>query len=180
MPLPTSVSLYPLDISSYLCLPDLDPIDRSESTEFNLDGSLADLLASPDRLESPLTTIDELQSVVSSLAHDASTLHEVVTERAAVAERISSKVRILDLEQSRVKDCIDRVQATTELKDAFVNIFRAIEKADWEAATRHIQRANSIPMNLLHSKFAEAVVVSNSQHLSIFGPHVELFYLVAF
>lgn len=99
--------------------------------------------------------------MVSSLAQDASALHEVVTERAAVAERISSKVRILDLEQSRVKECIDRVQAITELKDALINVFQAIEKADWEAATRHIQRANGINPEMIRSQFAEAVVVSD-------------------
>ncbi|KAH9820724.1 COG4 transport protein-domain-containing protein [Melampsora americana] len=135
-----------------------DIITALAQLEFSLDNSLADLLSSPERLEEPLKQIDDLRPLVSSLAQDASTLHEVVTERAAVAERISSKVRILDLEQNRVKECIDRVQAATELKDALVNVFQAIEKADWEAATRHIQRANGINPEMIRSQFAEAVV----------------------
>jgi len=84
----------------------------------------------------------------------------VVIERAEVAERISSKVRVLDLEQSRVKDCIDRVQSAAELKDAFNQLFQAIEYADWEAATRHAQRAIAIDRAFLTSQFVEAVVVS--------------------
>ncbi|EGF98294.1 uncharacterized protein MELLADRAFT_96027 [Melampsora larici-populina 98AG31] len=88
---------------------------------------------------------------------DQKFLNEVVTERATVAKRISSKVRILDLEQSRVKECIDWVQAVTELKNVLINTFQAIKKDDWEAATRRIQRANGNNPELTRSQFEEAV-----------------------
>ncbi|KAG0141759.1 hypothetical protein CROQUDRAFT_51247 [Cronartium quercuum f. sp. fusiforme G11] len=138
----------------------IDALTNLESTEYKLDSSLAKTLGSPDTLEKSLSNIDQLRPRLSSLANDASTLHEVVTERAAIAQRISSKVRLLDLEQNRLKECIDRVQAIAELKDSFKNLLRAIENADWEAATRHIQRARAIKPEILGSQFAEAVVPS--------------------
>jgi predicted nuclease with TOPRIM domain len=125
-----------------------------------VDQSLSKLLSSSDRIDSALNTISEVEPIVQELSEDASALHEVVIERAEVAERISSKVRVLDLEQSRVKDCIDRVQSAAELKDAFNQLFQAIEYADWEAATRHAQRAIAIDRGFLTSQFVEAVVVS--------------------
>jgi hypothetical protein len=80
---------------------------------------------------------------------------------------------VLDLEQSRVKDCIDRVQSAAELKDAFHQLFQAIEYADWEAATRHVQRANAIDRAFLTSHFVEAVVVSPKLSISLFSfPYV--------
>ncbi|KAA1116209.1 hypothetical protein PGT21_004733 [Puccinia graminis f. sp. tritici] len=129
-----------------------------ESIECQVDQSLSKLLSSSDRIDSALNTIGEIEPIVRDLSEDASALHEVVIERAEVAERISSKVRVLDLEQSRVKDCIDRVQSAAELKDAFHQLFQAIEYADWEAATRHVQRANAIDRGFLTSHFVEAVV----------------------
>ncbi|EGF99022.1 uncharacterized protein MELLADRAFT_94966 [Melampsora larici-populina 98AG31] len=96
--------------------------------------------------------------LVSLLTQDALTIHEAVTGWAAVAKRTSGKVRILDLKQSRVKECINWVQAVTEIKDALINIFQAIKKANWEAATRHIQCSNGINQEMICSQFAEAVV----------------------
>ncbi|MBW0480142.1 hypothetical protein O181_019857 [Austropuccinia psidii MF-1] len=143
-------------LNSHLDL--INALTHLEASEYKIDQSLSQLLSSPDRIESSLDTIGHLKPNLSSLTHDALTLHEIVTERAAVAERISGKVRVLDLEQSRVTNCIDRVQSATELKDALSQLFLAIERADWEAATRHVQRANALDRAFLTSQFAQAVV----------------------
>ncbi|WAQ92854.1 hypothetical protein PtA15_17A336 [Puccinia triticina] len=136
----------------------ISALTHLESVECQVDQSLSKLLSSSDRIDSALNTIGEIEPIVQDLSEDAAALHEVVIERAEVAERLSSKVRVLDLEQSRVKDCIDRVQSAAELKDAFNQLFQAIEYADWEAATRHVQRANAIDRAFLTSQFVEAVV----------------------
>lgn len=86
-------------------------------------------------------------------------LNEVVSERAEVADRISGKVRVLDLEQGRVKECIERVQAVNELKGAIGALYQAKEAKNWEEATRCTQRARSIDPIITNSQFAEAIVV---------------------
>lgn len=136
----------------------INALSHLESVEYQVDRSLSKLLASSDRIDSALGTIGQIEPIVHDLFQDGLALHEVINERAEVAERISSKVRVLDLEQTRVKDCIDRVQSATELKDAFKQLFQAIEWADWEAATRHVQRANAVDRGFLTSQFVEAVV----------------------
>lgn len=61
--------------------------------------------------------------------------------------------------QSRVKASIDVVQAVQDLKTAIASLDAAIQKGDWEAATRAMQRARAIDPEIVKSGFAEAVVV---------------------
>lgn len=66
---------------------------------------------------------------------------------------------MLDLEQSRVKECIDRVGAVAELKHAIGALHKAVEASDWEEATRCVQRARAVDQRVVLSHFAEAIVV---------------------
>ncbi len=47
-----------------------------------------------------------------------------------------------------------------DLKSSIASLDAAIQKADWEAATRALQRATGIDDAVVASRFAEAVVVS--------------------
>lgn len=64
--------------------------------------------------------------------------------------------------QSRVRESIEMVQAVQELKTSIAGLDSAIQKQDWEAATRLMQRATAIDPDVVGSGFAEAVVVSPS------------------
>lgn len=107
-----------------------------------------------------------------------------VGEVAQTAERVGGKVRVLDQEQvgsalfscatvhysnppddlqSRVKSSIEVVQAVQDLKSSISSLDLAMQKQDWEAATRFMQRARGIDAEIVASKFAEAVVVSFSR-----------------
>jgi hypothetical protein len=61
--------------------------------------------------------------------------------------------------QSRVKACLEMVQSVQDLKTALFSLDLAIQKQDWEAATRCVQRARAIDAEVVESGFAEAVVV---------------------
>jgi hypothetical protein len=77
-------------------------------------------------------------------------------------------------QQSRVRESIDMVQAVQDLKVrthprkrqyidctqlAIQSIDAAVNRADWETATRHVQRAMAIDPKIVNSRFAEAIVV---------------------
>lgn len=47
-----------------------------------------------------------------------------------------------------------------DLKTSIASLDGAMQKQDWEAATRFIQRASAIEPAVVASRFAEAVVVS--------------------
>lgn len=52
------------------------------------------------------------------------------------------------------------VQAVQDLKSAIASLDAAMQKQDWESATRSMQRAMAIDADVISSGFAEAVVVS--------------------
>lgn len=58
-----------------------------------------------------------------------------------------------------MKECIDMVQAVQDLKSAIASLDAAMQKQDWESATRSMQRAMAIDADVISSGFAEAVVV---------------------
>ena len=64
--------------------------------------------------------------------------------------------------KSRVKASIDVVQAVQDLKASIASLDSSMQKQDWEAATRAIQRARAIDPEIVSSGFAEAVVVSQT------------------
>lgn len=75
--------------------------------------------------------------------------------------------------QSRVKSSIDVVQAVQDLKTAIANLDVSIQRRDWEAATRAMQRARAIDPDIVKSGFAEAVVVSEFFDRNLFSPLAE-------
>ena len=130
-----------------------------ETLESQIDSDLDLLISDRARLTSLLDSVDALLPVVGSVQIEARELAMRIDNTAQVAERISSQVRQLDEEQSRVTESIEVVQAVQDLKTAIQAIAVSTEKQDWESATRHIQRATSIDQKIVNSDFAGAVVV---------------------
>ncbi|GAA5884900.1 hypothetical protein JCM3774_004482 [Rhodotorula dairenensis] len=126
--------------------------------EADLDDRLATLISSRERLASQLGALDNLRHVVRGITAEATHMANEVAVVAETAERVGAKVRGLDEEQSRVKQCIDMVQAVQDLKSAIAALDSAMQKQDWEAATRSMQRAMAIDPDVISSGFAEAVV----------------------
>ena len=58
-----------------------------------------------------------------------------------------------------MRSSIEVVQAVQELKTSIAGLDSAMQKQDWEAATRLMQRATAIDPAIIASGFAEAVVV---------------------
>lgn len=61
------------------------------------------------------------------------------------------------------------VQAVQDLKSSISSLDLAMQKQDWEAATRFMQRARAIDPEIVASRFAEAVVVRSLSRRSLFG-----------
>ncbi|GAA5924274.1 hypothetical protein JCM10213_004539 [Rhodosporidiobolus nylandii] len=133
----------------------LSALTAQEST---LDARLNQLISSQTRLATQLKTLDSLKDVVGGIQGEAEHMAREIGAVAETAERVGAKVRGLDEEQSRVKECIDMVQAVQDLKTAIASLDIAMQKQDWEAATRCVQRARAIDPAIVSSGFAEAVV----------------------
>ncbi|RDW74711.1 Golgi transport complex subunit COG4 [Aspergillus mulundensis] len=78
---------------------------------------------------------------------------------AATADRISSAVRRLDLEQSRVKDTLEVVEQVSELKACVLGVAGSMgAPQDWERAASYLDRAAKVPSEVVQGAFAAEMV----------------------
>ncbi|GAA5924995.1 hypothetical protein JCM1841_004045 [Sporobolomyces salmonicolor] len=154
-PLPPSK----LDPATLLTREDIERhLSSLTAQESGLDARLTQLISSRSRLAAQLKALESLREVVGGIRGEAEHMAREVGAVAETAERVGAKVRGLDEEQSRVKASIEVVQAVQDLKTAIASLDMAMQKQDWEAATRAMQRARSIDPEVVSSGFAEAVV----------------------
>ncbi|KAL8286854.1 hypothetical protein RQP46_003860 [Phenoliferia psychrophenolica] len=134
--------------------------------EATLDARLSSLISSRTRLSAQLNALEGLREVVEGIQQEAQHMAHDIRGVAGTAERVGGKVRVLDEEQSRVRASIEVVQAVQELKSSIAGLDTAIQKQDWEAATRLMQRATAIDPDIIASGFAEAVVPTSTLPLT--------------
>lgn len=89
------------------------------------------------------------------LSHE---LAATLSSTSFVASSLSSKVRRIDLEQSRVKESLEYVKSVIELKKSVHGAQMAIDTRDWDRAAMYIHKARSLPESLIKGKFAKAMV----------------------
>ncbi|TNY17793.1 COG4 transport protein-domain-containing protein [Rhodotorula diobovata] len=136
----------------------VDPAALLTRADGTLDARLTGLISSRARLAAQLRTLGSLGEVVGGIQGEAEHMAGEIGAVAETAERVGAKVRGLDQEQSRVKECIEMVQAVQDLKSTIASVDINMQKHDWEAATRCMQRATAIDPAIVSSTFADAVV----------------------
>lgn len=85
--------------------------------------------------------------------------HGMLFGAATTADRISSAVRKLDLEQSRVKATLEMVEQVAELKACVLGVIGSMEAPqDWETAAGYLHRASKISPQVVNGAFAAQIV----------------------
>ncbi|KAL5332591.1 COG4 transport protein-domain-containing protein [Aspergillus crustosus] len=85
--------------------------------------------------------------------------HGMLTPAAATADRISSAVRRLDLEQARVKHTLEMVEQVSELKACVLGVAGSMgAPQDWERAASYLSRASKVPSEVVQGSFAAEMV----------------------
>ncbi|KAJ5972478.1 Conserved oligomeric Golgi complex subunit 4 [Penicillium vulpinum] len=85
--------------------------------------------------------------------------HGMLSEAASTADRISSAVRRLDLEQARVKATLEVVEQVAELKACALGVAGSMgAPQDWEKAASYLHRAAQIPASVVNGAFAAEMV----------------------
>ncbi|KAI9732789.1 MAG: hypothetical protein M1834_003727 [Cirrosporium novae-zelandiae] len=83
----------------------------------------------------------------------------MLSEAASLASRISSAVKQLDLEQSRVRATLDVVEQVSELKTCVLGVTGSMgAPQDWETAASYLNRASKIPKDVINDSFAAEIV----------------------
>lgn len=118
------------------------------------------LVASQKDFSRELSRLDLLRAHLSSQASTTRTIsHGMLSGAAATADRISSAVRRLDLEQARVKATLEVVEQVAELKACVLGVTGSMEgPQDWETAASYLNRASKIPSEVVNGAFAAQIV----------------------
>lgn len=118
------------------------------------------LVASQKDFSRELGRLDLLRAHLGSQTSTTHAIsHGMLSDAAATADRISSAVRQLDLEQSRVKATLEVVEQVSELKACVLGVAGSMgAPQDWETAASYLNRASKVPPEVVHGTFAAEMV----------------------
>ncbi|EER23984.1 hypothetical protein CPC735_053540 [Coccidioides posadasii C735 delta SOWgp] len=130
--------------------------DREASVTARLEA----LVASQKDFSRELGRLDLLRAHIGSQAGNTRAIsHGMLSETAATAQRVSSAVQRLDLEQSRVNATLEMVEQVAELKACVLGVAGSMGASqDWEMAASYMNRASKIPPEIVNGAFAADIV----------------------
>lgn len=122
--------------------------------------SLDELVASQRDFQRELRRLNFLRGGLSTQASKTrSVSNGMVSNAATTANKISSSVKSLDLQQSRVKATLEVVDQVAELKACVLGVIGSMgAPQDWETAASYLSRASKIPKEVINGPFAARIV----------------------
>lgn len=124
--------------------------------------SLQSLISSQASLSRDLGRLDLLRAHLgTNVIHTRAISNGMLDNAASTAEKLSSKVKELDLEKKRVEETLGVVEQVAELKACVNGVVGSMgAPQDWEAAAGYIARASKIPIHIVQGNFAARTVPS--------------------
>lgn len=137
-----------------------DALSDLRTREAAVTSQLADLVASQKDFQRELRRLDILRAGFSTQASKTRSISNgIVSSAAATANKISSSVKRLDQEQSRVKATLEVVDQVAELRACVLGLVGSMgAPQDWETAANYLSRASRIPQEVINGPFAARVV----------------------
>lgn len=121
--------------------------------------NLDQLVESASRSQSNnVARIQGLQSDMSKILARSETVCNSFKETSSIGAEISSRVKAVDIELSRVRDALQYVENVMTLKTSIAGMQDAMNTRDWEKAAVYISRAIKLPKSLLDSEFTKKMV----------------------
>lgn len=124
-------------------------------TEANLDQAIASGQVS---LNQALTKVEHSQNQLAPALKISHELSSMLNSTSSVAFRISSRIRGINAEHTRVKEALNYVENIIELKNCVVGIQDAMAVRDWERAASYVNKVNSLPQSQVDGQFARSTV----------------------
>ncbi|KAF9884713.1 hypothetical protein FE257_001342 [Aspergillus nanangensis] len=156
-----SASLPPPDIFNASSVAEIKAtLSHLHDQEASVTARLDALVASQKDFSRELGRLDLLRAHLGSQSTTTRSIsHGMLSDAAATADRISSAVRRLDLEQSQVKATLEMVEQVAELKACVLGVAGSMgAPQDWETAASYLNRASKIPPEVIHGGFAAEMV----------------------
>ncbi|KAJ5779181.1 Conserved oligomeric Golgi complex subunit 4 [Penicillium paradoxum] len=135
-------------------------LSHLHTQEASVTARLDALVTSQKDLSRELGRLDLMRANIGSHATTTRSIsHGMLSEAAGTADRISSAVRRLDLEQARVKATLEVVEQVAELKACALGVAGSMgAPQDWEKAASYLHRAAQIPATVVNGSFAAEMV----------------------
>lgn len=123
---------------------------------------LRTLLNSQADLSRELGRLDLLRAHLGTqVVNSRSISHGMLDSAARSAAGLSSKVKALDLEKTRVEETLGVVEQVAELKACVQGVMGSMgAPQDWEAAASYLARASKVPEHIITGAFAARIVPS--------------------
>ncbi|RMZ75768.1 hypothetical protein DV738_g5285, partial [Chaetothyriales sp. CBS 135597] len=131
-----------------------------QQQEATVSSQLDTLIAAKKDLQQDLGRLDLVRAKLSAQVSKARSIHTgLLSDSASKANRLSSSVKRLDLEQDHVKATLTMVEQVAELKACVLGVCGSMGATqDWEAAASYLNRASKIPRGVIDGEFAARVV----------------------
>ncbi|OQE43709.1 hypothetical protein PENCOP_c003G07871 [Penicillium coprophilum] len=135
-------------------------LSHLHTQEASVTARLDALVTSQKDLSRELGRLDLMRANIGSHASTTRSIsHGMLSEAASTADRISSAVRRLDLEQARVKATLEVVEQVAELKACALGVAGSMgAPQDWEKAASYLHRAAQVPATVVNGAFAAEMV----------------------
>lgn len=135
-------------------------LSHLHTQEASVTARLDALVTSQKDLSRELGRLDLMRANIGTHASTTRSIsHGMLSEAAGTADRISSAVRRLDLEQARVKATLEVVEQVAELKACALGVAGSMgAPQDWEKAASYLHRAAQIPATVVNGAFAAEMV----------------------
>ena len=98
------------------------------------------IISQQGQLQAQLRSLSQYAPKMENAARDAGKLADVIGSTATLADRVSAKVKQLDIAKSRVSDCQQRVNDLIDLRLCSDGVQAALADEDYEQAAAHLHR----------------------------------------
>jgi conserved oligomeric Golgi complex subunit 4 len=135
-------------------------LSKLQEKDASVTSQLDTLVASQKELQRELGRLDLFRASLSTQASKTRSLSNgILSDASSTANRISSSVKRLDLEQLRVKATLTVVEQVGELKACVLGVTGSMgAPQDWETAASYLSRASKIPKEVIEGSFAARIV----------------------
>ncbi|XP_032219195.1 conserved oligomeric Golgi complex subunit 4 isoform X2 [Nematostella vectensis] len=116
-----------------------------------LNNELDTILEDQPRLDAKMNTLQNIVPSLQLVMRDAQQLYSVISKTSDLAERVSSKVRLLDSVKSRVQESMKRVDDILDLKACVNGVQTALNTGNYEQAAAHIHRYLSLDRAMIEN-----------------------------
>mmetsp|Transcript_11124 Transcript_11124/g.40774 ORF Transcript_11124/g.40774 Transcript_11124/m.40774 type:complete len:733 (+) Transcript_11124:60-2258(+) len=122
-------------------------LQETIARERSIDAELEALLAKRSVLDSKVQSLADAEVVLESVAVDSEKVAASVTTASAIAEKVSRKVKELDLAQSRVQATIDSINSIVDRANCINGVSTALQAGDFEAAAEYVETFERVSGN---------------------------------